>query len=66
VHLLLKEIAEHLATIKTILQTLENTAKTCSILTTKFFISVRRLLAKAKHLSHSNNLYTKADVKQLL
>jgi hypothetical protein len=63
---LLKEIAEHLATIETILQTLENAAKTCSILTTKFFISVRGLLAKAEHLSYSNNLCTKADVKQLL
>jgi hypothetical protein len=65
-HLSLKEIAEHLATIETILQTPENAAKTRSIPTTKFFISVRGLLAKAEHLSHSNNLCTKADVKQLL
>jgi hypothetical protein len=63
---LLKEIAEHLATIKIILQTLENAAKIRSILITKFFISVHGLLAKAKYLSYSNNLCTKADVKQLL
>jgi hypothetical protein len=63
---LLKEIAEHLATIEIILQTLENAAKTCSILTTKFFISVCGLFAKAKHLSHFNNLCIKVDVKQLL